>query len=60
MKNKYSRRNLLKKIFRLRKEELDLLFEKYKRKNYSQRNYVPVAENSTTNRIGAITSGLAP
>ena len=56
MEKKYSRRNLFKKVFLRRAENQDLLFEKYKRKNYGHRSY----PSPVTDRIGNITSGLAP
>ena len=60
MEKKYSRRNLFKKVFLRREESQDPLFEKYKRKNYGLRRYQSIDANAETNRIGNITSGLAP
>jgi len=60
MENKYSRRNLFKKVFLRREENKDPLFEKYKRKNYGLRRYQPTVTNAENYRIGNITSGLTP
>lgn len=60
MEKKYSRRNLFKKVFSKRKESHDPLFEKYKRKDYGHRKYSAETAPSSLDRIGNITSGLAP
>jgi hypothetical protein len=60
MEKKYSRRNLFKKVFFRREETRDALFERYKRRNYGLRRYEPIDASAEANRIGNITSGLAP
>ena len=60
MEKKYSRRNLFRKVFLRREETRDPLFERYKRRNYGLRRYEPIDASAEANRIGNITSGLAP
>ena len=56
MANKYTRRILFKILISRNLNTSDPLFEKYRRKNYSIRNY----STSQTARIGPVKSGLAP
>ena len=60
MGKKYSRRNLFKKVFFRREETRDPLFERYKRRNYGLRRHESIDASAEANRIGNITSGLAP
>lgn len=53
------RRQFFKKLFFSKGDGTDPLFEKYRRKKYLGRVYQNTSENEA-NRIGAITSGLAP
>jgi len=61
MKKQYSRRDLFKRFTSVQPEPgNDPLFEKYKRKDYNGRRYEPANADTTTARIGSITSGIAP
>ncbi len=58
MKKQYSRRDLFRKFITKNTEDIDPLFEKYKRKDYNGRHYEPANKKDTTARVGTITSGI--
>ncbi len=60
MKKQYSRRDLFRKFIIKKTEDIDPLFEKYKRKDYNGRHYEPATKKDTTARVGTITSGIDP
>ena len=58
MKKQYSRRDLFRKFITKKTEDIDPLFEKYKRKDYNGRHYEPATKKDSTARVGTITSGI--
>ena len=58
MKKQYSRRDLFRKFIIKKTEDIDPLFEKYKRKDYNGRHYEPATKKDSTARVGTITSGI--